>query len=220
MTRQGLVPVTLELMDRRTIRAVEDALGLGLDADAGAVLMIESDERPSAAEAELDLAEEACRAAGASSVRRATDAAGATELREARRKAYWSLEQDGVARMEDLGVPRSRVADLLVAIEERAVSHAIDVGVYGHAGDGNFHPTFVLDADDPDAASRVDAVRADIYADVLALGGTVSGEHGTGLVKRGYLAAQRGPRHVEAMRAIKSALDPLGIFNPGKVFPD
>jgi glycolate oxidase len=220
MTRAGLVPVTLELMDRRTIGAVERALGLGLDPAAGAMLMIESDERPAAAEAELDVAEQACRAAGASSVQRASDPAHAGELREARRKAYWSLEQDGVARMEDLGVPRSRVADLLVAIEERAIAHGVDVGVYGHAGDGNFHPTFVLDPDDPDAATSVDAVRADIYADVLSLGGTISGEHGTGLVKRGYLAAQRGRRHVEAMRAIKSALDPLGIFNPGKVFPD
>jgi len=220
MTRAGLVPVTLELMDRRTIGAVEAALHIGLAPDAEAMLLIESDATLSAAEAELDLAEEACRSAGASSLLRADDPARADVLREARRKAYWSLEQQGVARMEDVGVPRSRVAELLLAIEERARQHGIDVGIYGHAGDGNFHPTFVLDPDDPDAASRIDAVRADIYADVLGLGGTVSGEHGTGTVKRGFLTKQRGVRHVEAMRAIKTALDPQGILNPGKVFPD
>jgi len=220
MTRAGLVPVTLELMDRRTIESVEAALHIGLDLDAEAMLLIESDAAPSTAEAELTLAEEACGSAGATSLLRADDPARADVLREARRKAYWSLEQQGVARMEDVGVPRSRVAELLLAIGERATQHGVDVGVYGHAGDGNFHPTFVLDPDDPDAASRIDAVRADIYADVLGLGGTVSGEHGTGTVKRSFLTRQRGVRHVEAMRAIKTALDPRGILNPGKVFPD
>ena len=94
------------------------------------------------------------------------------------------------------------------------------MGVFGHAGDGNFHPTFVMERDDPDAEARINAVRADIFTAVLALGGTISGEHGTGVAKRGYLERQRGPRYVEAMRAIKAALDPQGIFNPGKVFPD
>jgi glycolate oxidase len=217
MTAEGLVPVTLELMDQRTLHATDSALGLGLDRNAGAMLLIESDAGPAAA-AELDIAEDACRAARATSVQRATDGARADILREARRKAYWALEQEGVARMEDVGVPRSRVAELLVAIESRASEHGVDVGIYGHAGDGNFHPTFVEAADEPAAEARIDAVRADIYRDVIALGGTVSGEHGTGTVKRGYLEAQRGARGVAAMRAIKDALDPQGILNPGKVF--
>ena len=119
--------------------------------------------------------------------------------------------------MEDVGVPRSRVADLLAAIEHAASRHAIDVGVYGHAGDGNFHPTFVQAPDDPDAEARVNAVRREIYADVIALGGSVSGEHGTGTVKKEQLLVQRGERAVAAMRAIKAGLDPLGILNPGKM---
>ena len=220
MTRAGLVPATLELMDNFTIRAVDKALQVGLDHDAGAMLMIETDAGEAAAQAELDAAGAACEAAGASSIIRAADPTEADWLREARRKAHWSLEQAGAARMEDIGVPRSRVADLLVVIEELTASHKMNVGVFGHAGDGNFHPTFVRDRDDADAERRIDAIRADLFARVLELGGTISGEHGTGVAKRGYLEDQRGARYVTAMRAIKSALDPQGILNPGKVFTD
>ena len=220
MTSAGLVPVTLELMDGFTIRAVETTLHLGLDVDAEAMLMIESDAGGAAAEAELDSAEDACRQAGARSLVRSTDTTDADRLRDARRLAHWALEQAGVARMEDIGVPRSRIADLLAAIEHESHRHGLRVGVFGHAGDGNFHPTFVMDRRDPDAESRIDALRADLFAAVLAMGGTISGEHGTGVVKRAWLAAQRGDRAVAAMRAIKQALDPQGIFNPGKVLPD
>jgi glycolate oxidase len=151
---------------------------------------------------------------------RSADADQADILREARRRAHWSLEQAGVARMEDIGVPRSRIAALLDAIQEVSARYDLRVGVFGHAGDGNFHPTFVMEREDPTAEARIDAVRADLFASVLALGGTISGEHGTGVVKRDYLVAQRGERAVAAMRAIKQALDPQGILNPGKVLPD
>jgi glycolate oxidase len=220
MTGAGLVPVTLELMDGFTIRAVDAALHLGLDVEAAAMLLIESDAEGQAAGRELDAAEASCRGAGARTLSRSADAAQADRLREARRRAYWALEQVGMARMEDVGVPPSRVAELLVAIEEASSRHALRVGVYGHAGDGNFHPTFVMDPDDPSAEARIAAVRADLFASVLALGGTISGEHGTGVVKRDYLVAQRGVRAVAAMRAIKQALDPQSILNPGKVLPD
>jgi glycolate oxidase len=213
-----VVPVTLELMDRTTIRAVDLALAVGLPHDAGAMLLIESDAGGAAAEAELDRALDACRAAGATRIDRAATAAEADGLRDARRKAHWSLERNGVARMEDVGVPRSRSPELLAAIERIALEQQVTAGVFGHAGDGNFHPTFVTDPGDPDGVRRVDAARAAMYAVVLELGGTVSGEHGTGLVKREWLVRQRGETHVRAMRAIKSALDPEGILNPGKVF--
>jgi glycolate oxidase len=220
ITRDGVVPVTLELMDRFTIRAVDAALHVGLPDDAGAMLMIESDAGGAAAESELDRAGAACAAAGATEVIRATDPQEADWLREARRKAHWSLEQAGVARMEDIGVRRSQAPELLAAIERISALHGLHVGVFGHAGDGNFHPTFVMDRADPDAERRIDAARADLFGAVLAMGGTISGEHGTGVAKRGYLARQRGDDHVRVMRAIKSALDPLGILNPGKVLPD
>jgi len=220
ITRAGLVPVTLELMDRYVIEAVEAALRLGLDTAAGAMLMIESDTGGQAAEAELDAAASACTAAGSTSHTSATEPAAADSLRQARREAHWSMVRRGVARMEDVGVPRDRITDLLDAIERRAQQHGVMVGVYGHAGDGNFHPTLVMDPDDADAEARVEAIRADLFADVLALDGTISGEHGVGLAKRGYLEAQRGRRAVAAMRAIKDGLDPLGILNRGKVFGD
>jgi glycolate oxidase len=220
ITRARIVPATLELMDRTTIRAVDAALAVGLPADAGAVLLIESDAGVGAADAELDGALDACRAAGATRIDRAANPAEADALRDARRKAHWSLERMGIARMEDVGVPRSRSPELLAAIERIAAANRLTVGVFGHAGDGNFHPTFVTDPADPDGARRVDTARAEMYAAVLELGGTVSGEHGTGLVKREWLVRQRGEAHLRAMRAIKSALDPLGILNPGKVFLD
>jgi len=204
-------------MDGFTIRAVDAALRLGLDSDAGAMLMVESDAGGEAAAAELDRVAQACQRAGATSVTRAQDPQEADWLREARRKAHWSLEQAGVARMDDVGVPRSHVPQMLAAIERVAAAHDMRIGVFGHAGDGNLHPTYVMDRDDPRAAARIDAARSDIYAAALALGGTVSGEHGTGVAKLAYLEAQRGPDAVRVMRAVKHALDPLGILNPGKV---
>ncbi len=220
MTKAGLVPATLELLDRHVIAAVEDALGLGLDTDAGAMLMIESDAGGALAEAELDKASSACKVAGATTQKRSTDAAEADALREARRRAHWSMEQLGLARSEDISVPRSRVPELMEAIARISARHDMEIGVLGHAGDGNFHPTYITGHHEPRVEARTDAVRADLYAEVLALGGSIAGEHGTGLSKRGFLELQVGPRGLAAMRAIKAALDPDGILNPGKVLPD
>jgi glycolate oxidase len=217
ITQAGIVPVTLELMDGFTIRAVDDAANRGLDREAGALLMIESDAGGAAAEDELDRAERACEAAGATSLVRAKDATEADWLREARRAAHSSLERAGVARMDDVGVPRSRVPEMLDTIERISAEHGLPVGVFGHAGDGNLHPTFVVDRDDPTAEGRINTARAAIYEAAIALGGTITGEHGTGIAKRAYLEAQVGPRAIEVMRELKRALDPQGILNPGKV---
>ena len=220
MTRAGLVPVTLELLDRYVIGAVEMALELGLDPDAGAMLMIESDAGGESGEAELLAAASACAEAGSISQVQATDPAEADALREARRRAHWSMAEAGAARTEDVSVPRSRAAELMAVIEALRAKHDMDIGVFGHAGDGNFHPTFVTDRDDPHAGVRINAVRADLFAEVLKLGGSLAGEHGTGISKRDHLESQVGTRGLAAMRAIKSALDPDGILNPGKVLPD
>jgi glycolate oxidase len=217
MTR-SLRPATLELMDRETIRSVDAHLRLGLDNEAGAMLMIESDAGGQAAELEMAAAERACNESGATSVIRAQDPVEADWLREARRQAHNSLEMKGVVRMEDVGVARSRIPELMDAITEISGSHGVRVGVFGHAGDGNFHPTFVMERDDDRAEEKINAVRYDLFARVLEMGGTVSGEHGTGVAKRQFLEAQRGPDAVRAMRAIKAAMDPLGILNPGKIF--
>ena len=220
ITAAGVTPVTLEMLDRHIIDAVESALHLGLDPAAGAMLMIESDAGGAVAEQELDTAAAACETAGATSLDRATDPDEADAMREARRKAHWSLQQLGQARTEDVSVPRSRVSELIEAIEDISERHQMEIGVFGHAGDGNFHPAYVTGHDDPRAEERTEAVRTEVYAAVLALGGTITGEHGTGLTKNKFMEQQLGPRAVAAMRAIKDALDPDGILNPGKVLPD
>jgi glycolate oxidase len=218
LTAAGLRPVTLELMDRTTIRAVDDVHKLGLDRDAAAMLLVESDLPAGAAEAEVAAAVPVCEAAGSTSVFQAQDAQEAEWLRQGRRLAYRALEDLGVARMEDVGVPRSRVPELLREIEEIGQRHQLVIGTFGHAGDGNLHPTFVLDRAEGDAAvNRLDAARADLYEAALALGGTVTGEHGIGAARRDWLVRQRGEDAVAVMRAIKHALDPRNLLNPGRV---
>ncbi|MEO8625294.1 MAG: FAD-linked oxidase C-terminal domain-containing protein, partial [Candidatus Limnocylindrales bacterium] len=213
----GVVPVTLELMDAFTIAAVDDVHHLGLDRTAGALLMVESDLGGAAADAQLAAAEQACNAARATSVLRAADAQEADWLRQARREAHGSLEKMGAARMDDVSVPRSKVPDMIDAIARIATDKGMRLGVFGHAGDGNLHPTYILDRDDPTAEARIDEVRDAIYRAALALGGAITGEHGTGLAKKRWLELQRGARSVELMRAIKQTLDPHGLLNPGKV---
>jgi glycolate oxidase len=219
MTRAGVVPVTLELMDRTTIRAVDDVHRLGLDRDAAAMLLVESDLPGGAAAAEIDAAEAACTGAGAGLVVRAADPTEADWLRQGRRLAFRALESLGVARMEDVGVPRSRIPELLRRIEAISASSGITVGTFGHVGDGNLHPTFILDraAEDSAAIARLDAARAELYEAALDLGGTVTGEHGIGVARRDWLVRQRGPEAVAVMRAIKRALDPRDLLNPGRV---
>ena len=212
----GLGPVTLELLDQATIRAVEAWHGLGLDVDAAAMLMVESDLPSAAAVAELDLAEAACRAAGAGELIRSHDAQEADMLRNARRLGLRALERLGTVRMEDVGVPRARVPDLLRAIDDIGKRHGLRVATFGHAGDGNLHPNFIFEHGDPDAERLTLAAQADLYRAALDLGGTVTAEHGIGSVRREWLVEQRGPAAVEVMRSIKRALDPLGILNPGR----
>jgi glycolate oxidase len=213
----GVQPCTLELMDRFTIAAVDDWQHLGLDREAAAMLLIESDLPGAGAQTELDVAAEVCTAAGATSVVRSTDPTEADWLRQARRMAFHAFERLGEVRMEDVGVPRARVTEMLDRIEEIAARHGLTCGTFGHIGDGNLHPNFVVDRGDPTAAARVTAASADLYRAAIALGGTVTAEHGIGASRRAFLEPQRGTEAVRVMRAIKDALDPVGIMNPGKV---
>lgn len=217
MTAAGIEPVTLELMDHATILAVDDWHHLGLDRDAAAMLMVESDAPGSAATDELDRAERACAGVGATSLVRAADAAEADWLREARRQALRALERLGTVRMEDVGVPRAAVPQLLRAIERITTAHGVRSATFGHVGDGNLHPNFIFDRDDASAAALTERVRDEIFRAALALGGTVTAEHGIGTARRAWLPIQRGEDAVAVMRSIKAALDPLGILNPGRM---
>ncbi len=217
ITAAGLGPCTLELMDRVTIGAVDDWHNLGLDRSAAALLLVESDLPGSAAEAELAAAETACSSAGATQVVRAADPTEADWLRQVRRLAFRAMERLGVARMEDVGAPRSRLPQLLASIERIAAAHDVRCGTFGHAGDGNLHPTFVWDRGDEAAARRVQEACEELYRAAIGMGGTVTGEHGIGAARRPFLELQRGAEAVAVMRSIKAALDPLQILNPGKV---
>lgn len=213
----GVSPVTLELMDRLVIRAVDDMHGLGLDRDAAAMLMVESDLPGVAADDELARAEAACEASGATTTVRSQTPAEADLLRQARRAAHWALERLGDVKMEDVGVPRSRVPDMLRAVERIAAKHDVTIGTFGHAGDGNLHPDLILERGDPRAAAITKAVQADLYQAALDLGGTITGEHGIGSARTEWLEPQRGADAVRVMRSIKAALDPQGLLNPGRV---
>jgi glycolate oxidase len=217
MTADGIGPVTLELMDRTTVLAVEDWHHLGLDTEAAAMLMVESDAPGAGATDELDRAEAACLAAGGRSMVRAANAQEADWLRQARRLALRALERHGTVRMEDVGVPRARVTELLRAIDRITAAHGVRCATFGHVGDGNLHPNLIFDRDDPAAEALTHSVRDEIFAAALALGGTVTAEHGIGAARRDWLPIQRGDGAVTVMRSIKAALDPLGILNPGRV---
>jgi len=220
ITAAGAAPSVLELIDRTTIRAIEDWQHLGLDTNAAAILIARSDT-PDYGRSELDLVAVACREAGAVDILRATDEFESEGLMAARRAALPALERLGMTLLEDVAVPRGRVVDLVAAVEEIAERYAMTIGTFGHVGDGNLHPTFVMPRGDPDARSRAALAAEELLRTTLDLGGTLTGEHGIGLLKRHLLGEELGSVGLQASRAIKQALDPLGILNPGKVLaPD
>ncbi|HZH74843.1 MAG TPA: FAD-linked oxidase C-terminal domain-containing protein [Archangium sp.] len=210
-------PSLLELMDRATVRAVEAFRPMELDVDSAALLLARSDAGGEQGVAECTRMVAACEAAGATFVAHSSDQAEGELLITARRLALPALERQGAILLDDVGVPLSRIAELFAAIERIAEQRGVLIGTFGHAGDGNMHPTLVFDRDNPDAVARAKLAFDDILRAVLELGGTITGEHGVGTLKRPFLAAQLGPESVRLHRAIKDALDPHGILNPGKL---
>ncbi|MCY1014594.1 FAD-binding oxidoreductase [Pyxidicoccus sp. MSG2] len=211
-------PSLLELMDRATVRAVEAHGPMGLDVNAAALLLARSDAGGEQGVAEVAHMAAACEAAGATFVAQSADEAEGELLMQARRLAYPALEKQGATLLDDVGVPLSRITDLLAAVEGIASRRDVLIGTFGHAGDGNMHPTVVFDRNDPAALARARAAFDDILRAALELGGTITGEHGVGALKRPFLGEQLGAGGLHLHHAIKSALDPLGILNPGKVF--
>jgi glycolate oxidase subunit GlcD len=214
----GLVPSLLEVMDNTCICAVDDLLKADLDRDAHALLVAQSDAGGEAATAEIDALAELCREAGADFVHTTDDAAEGDLLLAARRMALPALEQLGSTLIDDVAVPRSRVAAFLDGCDTVAAERGLVIGVVGHAGDGNMHPTIVFDPTDPDQRERAFAAFDDILELGLSLGGTITGEHGVGAIKVDWLEREIGPVSLSVHRAIKDALDPAGLLNPGKVF--
>jgi glycolate oxidase len=214
----GVLPVTLEFLDRVCIGAVEDYAHIGLQTSAGALLIFGQDGSPMMIERDLERMAQACDAEGATSVRIAESPEAAAEVLEARRAALPSLSRlEPLTLLEDATVPRSRIAEMVEYVQEVAERHGVKIGTFGHAGDGNLHPTAVLDPTDQKAIDRARAAFGEIFARAIELDGTITGEHGIGLVKLKYLEGQLGADHMALLRRIKAAFDPNGMLNPGKL---
>jgi glycolate oxidase subunit GlcD len=214
----GLVPSLLEVMDNTCICAVDDLLKADLDRDAHALLVAQSDAGGEAAAREIALLGELCREAGAQFVHSTDDPAEGDLLLAARRMALPALERLGTTLIDDVAVPRSRIAGFLDGCDAVARERGLTIGVVGHAGDGNMHPTICFDPTDPDERTRAFAAFDDILELGLSLGGTITGEHGVGSLKVDWLEREIGPVSLSVHQAIKRALDPAGLLNPGKVF--
>ncbi|MDQ2582894.1 FAD-binding oxidoreductase [Saccharothrix yanglingensis] len=214
---EGVVPSLMEIMDRTSIRAVEQHLRTDLNAGA-ALLLCQSDSGGEAARRELAAIEQACVGAGAELVYATDDLAEGRDLLTARRAVLTALEVYGAWLTDDVCVPRTRIADLITGCERIAAEVGLRVAVVGHAGDGNMHPTIVYDPSSQDEFARAERAFDEILGLGLALGGTVTGEHGVGKVKREWLAKEIGPVGLRVHRDVKRALDPENLFNPGSMF--
>ena len=207
----------MELMDSASINAVEDYRPMGLDREAGAMLIAQSDAPGAACAAEIEIMEAACGTAGAKEVFITDDAAEGEMFVAARRAAFPAIEARGSILLEDVGAPIPQLPALLAEIAAIATAYELEIPVVAHAGDGNTHPIIVFDSQDPAARLRAGKVFDAIMAAAIAVGGTITGEHGVGRTKKGALPAQLGPEVMALTRTIKQALDPQGILNPGAI---
>jgi glycolate oxidase len=215
--RSGVSLSLLEIMDRTTIRAVNKYKRMDLPDDAAAMLIAQSDAGGEAGAADVAAVAKLCRDHGALECIEADDDAEGELLLEGRRAALTALEELGTTLIDDVAVPRSRLAEFIGRIEELSAEMDITIGVLGHAGDGNMHPTVVFDQTDPAQAERAQVAFDRVMEIGLELGGTITGEHGVGLLKRTWLAEEIGPVALDVHRAIKNALDPKNLLNPGKI---
>jgi glycolate oxidase len=210
----GITPSLFELMDRTVLRAIEKFARMGIDDSAGALLLAQSDAGTTAAE-ELSQIAKLCESVGGFDVVVADDQQEADQLIAARRLSYPALEALGSPIVDDVCVPISRLADMIDYVESVAAELSLVIGVVGHAGDGNLHPTVIVD--NPDDMDLAHVAIDRIAEHALALGGTVTGEHGIGLLKVGLLEKELDPVAAQLQRDIKRLLDPNGVMNPGKV---
>ncbi len=217
----GLLPASIELMDQLTVQCVEEFLHLGLPVDAEALLLLACDGNYSQIVIdELAAASALCTEHGARTVQVAQDATESSQLWQARRSIAPALARKRPHRLgEDISVPRSAVPTIIRQIRAIATHYELLIPIFGHAGDGNLHPNILCNRHDPAEMQRVRAAAAAIFTAAIACGGTLSGEHGIGLLKREFIEQDLGHDAVEAMRKIKLALDPYTILNPGKIFP-
>ncbi len=213
-----IIPATLEIMDNFTIRTVENFRHAGLPTEAAALLLIEVDGHPGQVEEEAALVEQICRQHGASELKVASDAAERDVIWQARRDALPALAKlKPTCVLEDATVPRSKIPAMIQALDEISREFQLTIGTFGHAGDGNLHPTILTDRRDAKEWQRVEKGIDEIFKRALELGGTLSGEHGIGLAKAKYLVLETNRGTLDYCRRMKSVLDPKNILNPGKI---
>jgi glycolate oxidase len=216
--RARLQPSLLELLDKVTLRSLDDwkHLGFGDAVQALLIAQADSDDAARRAGAMRDI----CAAHGALLADVAASPAEAEQLLDIRRLAFHATERLGTMLVEDVCVPRSRLPEMIARIEQAASRHGVLIATVAHAGDGNLHPTFVFDrapGSDEVVPAHVWAAADEVFRAAIDLGGTLTGEHGVGVIKRRWLAAELGDDSMAVHRSIKQALDPAGLLNPGKV---
>ena len=215
----GILPATLEFLDNTCLVAVEDFAHLGLDTKAGALLLFGDDGDAISIEQSVNkMAEIAKSANGCRGVTLAADVAAAEALLYARRCSLPALARlSSLSILEDISVPRKAMAEVVNRIEAIGKKHGLRIGTFGHAGDGNLHPTIVLDKDNPREVAAAELALAEIFALPLEFGGSITGEHGVGSAKLPYLEGHIGTANMQLQRNIKKVFDPAGILNPGRI---
>ncbi|MGH3493512.1 MAG: FAD-binding oxidoreductase [Sciscionella sp.] len=220
VVREGLVPSLMEIMDASSIKASEAYLktDIGAGSDCRALLLCQSDSGAAVAKRELEAIERICTDAGAAMTYVTEDVSEGNMLLHARRVVLLALELYGTWLTDDVCVPRTRIAELIAGCERIGEQVGLRIAVVGHAGDGNMHPTIVYDPGSAEQARQAQAAFDAVLDLGLSLGGTVTGEHGVGKIKRDWLAREIGPVGMRVHREIKRALDPHNVFNPDSMF--
>ncbi|TDL82763.1 glycolate oxidase subunit GlcD [Peribacillus frigoritolerans] len=214
-----IIPTTLEFLDQPTLKVVEDFAQIGLPTDVKAVLLIEQDGPADVVKRDMIKMAAICEQEKAVSVKVAESEAEADGLRTARRSALSALARlKPTTILEDATVPRSEIAKMVLATNEIAEKYSLTICTFGHAGDGNLHPTCLTDVRNHEEIERVEKAFEEIFVKAIELGGTITGEHGVGVMKAPYLELKAGKEGIAAMKAIKHSLDPNNIMNPGKMF--
>ncbi len=219
MIAARIIPASLEFLDQKTMKVVEAYTPLGLPLDMAAMLLIQQDGPASQVEQDVERILSLCKTSGAVQVDVAKDDEEGEKLMSARRNALSALARvKPTTILEDATVPRSRLAQMVTEINRIADHYGVDICTFGHAGDGNLHPTCLTDERDTEEIERVEQAFAEIFHAAIRLGGTVTGEHGVGIAKAKYLDLKIGEAGMELMKRVKAAFDPHGIMNPGKMF--
>lgn len=216
----GIIPAGLEMMDKPMIAAVEDFVHAGYDLNAEAILLCESDGTPEEVQEEIGRMVDVLVGSGATRVEVSRDEAQRLKFWSGRKNAFPASGRISPDYMcMDSTIPRKKLADILIAIAEMEKKYGLRCANVFHAGDGNLHPLILFDANDPDQLHRCELFGADILETSVALGGTITGEHGVGVEKLSSMCVQFSPEELEQMRGIKRAFDPRELLNPGKVVP-